>query len=108
MNSNPSSDSIERVLPLLDEDISSTAFQAALEELDASPALFESLMAVQFVKDALRGNCCPDRHYTAAIMRFIAVEEAERIAGDGTEAIDGQTQGRSQERIQEKTHEQWL
>ena len=100
MNSIPSSDSIERVLPLLDEDISTTAFQAAIEELDASPALFESLMAVQFVKDALQGNPCPDRHYTAAIMHFIAAEEAERIAGGGTEAIDERSQKRHRERTQ--------
>ncbi len=79
------SDSIERVLQLLEEDISGTAFQAAIEELDASPALFESLMAAQYVKDALQGNCCPDRHYTAAIMHFIAAAEAERAAECGTE-----------------------
>lgn len=85
MNFIPGSDNIERVLQLLEEDISDTAFQAAIEELEASPALFTSLMVVQFVKDALRGNCCPDRHYTATIMHFIAAAEAERTAECGTE-----------------------
>jgi hypothetical protein len=87
LNSIANSDSMEYVLQLLEEDISDTAFQAAIEELDASPALFESLVAVQFVKDALRGNCCPDRHYTAGIMRFIAAAEATRTAECGTERV---------------------
>ncbi|MBC7455523.1 MAG: hypothetical protein H7335_17895 [Massilia sp.] len=73
------------MLALLEEHMSITAFQVAIEELDASPALFESLMAVQFVKDALQGNDCPDRHYTAAIMRFIAAAEAGRGAECGSE-----------------------
>lgn len=68
---------MEAVLALLEEDISDTAFQTAMQALDASPALFESLLEAQFVRDALRGDC-PDQHRTAAIMHFIAAAEDER------------------------------
>jgi hypothetical protein len=85
LNSTAGSDSIEAVLALLEEDISDTAFQTAMQALDASPALFESLVEVQLVKDALRGSCYPDQHRTAAIMHFIAAAEAERGVEQGLE-----------------------
>ncbi|WP_426112365.1 hypothetical protein [Massilia sp. PWRC2] len=85
MNSIAASNNIESVLELLEEEMSVAAFQAAIEELDAAPVLIESLMAVQCVKDAMQGNCRPDRNYSAAIMQFIAAAEAGHAAECGTD-----------------------
>jgi hypothetical protein len=76
-------DQAEKVLSLLDDDGDVTTVNAVLETLHATPSLMGSLMAVQFVKDALNGNPCPDRHYTARIMRFIETSEAQRGHDDG-------------------------
>jgi hypothetical protein len=70
----------EKVLSLLDDDIDVASFDSALDELGANPLLMGSLMAAQFVRDALNGNPCPDRHYTARIMQFIAASELKPIA----------------------------
>lgn len=85
MNSTAGSNNIESVLELLEEDMGVAAFQTAIEELDAAPDSIDSLVAVQCVKDAVQGNCCPDRNYSAAIMQFIAAAEAARAAQCGTE-----------------------
>lgn len=73
-------DSTQRVLGLLDDEIDDAAFKTAIDELDASPELMDTLMTVQLVKDALKGNVCLDRKYTAGIMQFIAEAEAEAQA----------------------------
>lgn len=65
-----------KVLALLDDDTDIAAFESSLDALRATPSLMGSLMTAQFVKDALNGNPCPDRHYTRRIMRFIAAHEA--------------------------------
>jgi hypothetical protein len=70
----------EKVLSLLDDDIDVESFDSALDELGANPLLMGSLMAAQFVRDALNGNPCPDRHYTARIMQFIAASELTSMA----------------------------
>lgn len=79
----------EKVLSLLDDDIDVEAFESALDELSANPLLMGSLMEAQFVKDALNGNPCPDRHYSERIMKFIAMSElnsaeTKRDDADGT------------------------
>jgi hypothetical protein len=70
---------VEKVLSLLDDDIDVASFESALDELGANPLLMGSLMAAQFVKDALNGNPCPDRYYTARIMQFIAASELKPL-----------------------------
>jgi hypothetical protein len=70
----------EKVLSLLDDDIGVEFFDSAIDELGANPLLMGSLMAAQFVRDALNGNPCPDRRYTARIMQFIALSEVKPIA----------------------------
>ncbi|MBC7500415.1 MAG: hypothetical protein H7315_07950 [Herminiimonas sp.] len=78
----PDLESVATVATLLDENIDSSTFDAAIKELQTHPALMESLMAVQFVSDAMRGNPCPDKRYTFRIMRFIAEAENQRIADE--------------------------
>ena len=67
---------------MLEENIDLNKMNAALKELEMYPALMGSLTAVQFVKDALRGNPCLDKGYSAGIMQFIAVAEAKRMADE--------------------------
>lgn len=66
-----------QISALLDDDIAPSEFDAIFSSLTAEPALIESLRAQQYVRDALSGNSCPDRHYTERIMAFIAREEAK-------------------------------
>ena len=79
MKSEPIKDDVAKVAPLLEESTDYATFETALKTLDANPALMESLMTVQFVKDAMQGNPCPDMHYTARIMQYIADAERKRI-----------------------------
>jgi hypothetical protein len=62
----------------LDDETDAATLEATLGILRATPSLIGSLMAAQFVKDAINGNPCPDRHYTMRIMQFIAAAEARR------------------------------
>jgi hypothetical protein len=66
------------VQALIDDETDAATLDATLGILRAAPSLMGSLMAAQFVKDALNGNPCPDRHYTLRIMQFIAAAEARR------------------------------
>jgi hypothetical protein len=66
------------VQALLDDETDATALDSTLSTLRATPSLMGALTAAQFVKDALNGNPCPDRHYTLRIMQFIAAAEASR------------------------------
>jgi hypothetical protein len=66
------------VQALLDDETDAATLDATLGILQATPSLIGSLMATQFVKDAINGNPCPDRHYTMRIMQFIAAAEARR------------------------------
>jgi hypothetical protein len=63
---------------LLDDETDAAALDATLSTLRATPSLMGAFTAAQFVKDALNGNPCPDRHYTRRIMQFIAAAEASR------------------------------
>ena len=82
MKLDPNLELVSQVAALLDESIDPDQFDAALQQLDTNPALMESLMTVQFVKDAMQGNPCPDHRYTARIMQFIGKAEAQRTADD--------------------------
>ncbi len=82
MKPDPNLEMVSQVATLLDESIDPDQFDAAINQLAADPTLMESLMTVQFVKDAMRGNPCPDLRYTARIMQFIAKAEAQRIADE--------------------------
>lgn len=82
MKSGPNLETAATVAALLEESIDPGTFDAAIKQLEANPALMESLMAVQFVKDAIKGNPCPDKRYTAGIMQFIAEAEQRRIADE--------------------------
>ena len=82
MKPEPDLDSIAKSAILLEENTDPSMFDAAMLELEANPALMESLMAVQFVRDAVQGNPCPDKRYTAGIMQFIAEAERKRIADE--------------------------
>ena len=79
MKLDPNLEQIAEVSELLEENIDPSKFDAAIAKLEANPALMESLMAVQFVSDAVHGNSCPDKRYTARIMQFIAASEQRRI-----------------------------
>ncbi len=63
---------------LLDDNIAADEFETILVSLDAQPALIESFRAQQYVRDALTGNPCPDRHYTRRIMAYIAQAERDQ------------------------------
>ncbi|MEC5218715.1 hypothetical protein RCH09_003689 [Actimicrobium sp. GrIS 1.19] len=82
MKPTPNLEGIAIVATLLEESTDAITFNAAMLELGANPGLMESLMAVQFVKDAIQGNPCPDKRYTAGIMQFIAEAERKRIADE--------------------------
>jgi hypothetical protein len=60
---------------LLDDDVAPDEFNAIFDALKSEPKHIESFTAQQFVRDALAGNPCPDRHYTKRIMAFIARSE---------------------------------
>ncbi len=81
------SDRALSVLALLEDEIDSTTFDKAMAELGAHPNSMQSLTSVQFVKDALHGNTCPDRRYTARIMKFIAKAEAAGVVLDDLDEI---------------------
>lgn len=80
MKQEPNLESLAIVATLLEESTDSSTFDAAMLELGANPGLMESLTVVQFVIDAIQGNPCPDKRYTAGIMQFIAEAEGKRIA----------------------------
>lgn len=82
MKLDPNLELVAEVAALLEENIDPSKFDAAIKILEANPALMESLMAVQFVSDAVRGNACPDKRYTARIMQYIAAAEQQRIADE--------------------------
>ena len=82
MKSDPNLETVAMLATLLEENIDSDTFDAAIKQLETNPALMESLMAVQFVSDAIKGNPCPDKRYTARIMQFIADAEQRRIADE--------------------------
>lgn len=79
MKSEPKLEHVVAVAALLEENIDVASFNAALQELEMNPALMASLMSVQFVKDALHGNPCLDKQYTARILRYVAAAEKQRI-----------------------------
>ena len=85
MKLEPNLADVVKVATLLEESTDSDTFETALRTLDANPALMESLMAVQFVSDAMQGNPCPDKRYTARIMQFIADAERKRIADENSD-----------------------
>ena len=85
MKPDPSLESVVKVAALLEEKIDHNSFDAALNELKVNPALMGSLTAVQFVKDAIRGNPGPDKRYTTGIMQFIAEAEVRRIADENSD-----------------------
>jgi negative regulator of sigma E activity len=62
---------------LLDDEIETSEFDSALEAMRRQPALLESFREQQYVRDALRGNPCPDRHYSQRIMEYIARHEGK-------------------------------
>jgi hypothetical protein len=68
------------ILALLEDEIDLATFESAMEELVDYLTALHTLRAVQFVKDAMQGNLCPDRQYTARIMKFIAAAEAAGVA----------------------------
>ena len=82
MKLDPNLELVAEVAALLEESIDPSKFDAAIKKMEANPALMESLMAVQFVSDAVRGNVCPDKRYTARIMQFIATAEQRRTADE--------------------------
>lgn len=82
MKSDPQIELVSLVAALLDDQIDPSTFDAATKQMEANPALMESLMAVQFVKDAVQGNPCLDQRYTARIMQFIATAEKHRISSE--------------------------
>lgn len=82
MKQEPNLDSIATVATLLEESIDSSTLDSAMRELEADPGLMESLMVVQFVTEAIQGNPCLDKRYTAGIMQFIAEAERKRIADE--------------------------
>ena len=67
---------VAKVAALLEETTDPNEFDVAMQEIDANPDLMGSLMAVQFVRDAIQGNPTPDLRYTKAIMQYIADAEA--------------------------------
>lgn len=82
MKPDPNLEQIAKLATLLDESTDVNAFDDAMEQLELQPALMDSLMALQFVRDAMQGNPCPDKHYTARIMQFIAEAEQRRLADE--------------------------
>lgn len=64
---------------LLDDEIAPEEFNQLFATVSAkaasAPAVIESLRTQQYLRDALAGNACPDRHYTERIMAYIAREE---------------------------------
>lgn len=82
MKPEPNLEGVAKVVALLEESTDSSTFDAAMRELGANPALMESLMAVQFVRDAVKGNPSPDKRYTQRIMQFIAEAERKRVADE--------------------------
>jgi hypothetical protein len=66
---------------LLDDDIAPDEFDAIFDAVTTKPVLIESFRSQQYVRDALGGNACPDRHYTARIMAFIARAESKTRSG---------------------------
>ena len=82
MKSDPQIELVSQVAASLDDQIDPGSFDAEIKQMAANPALMESLMAVQFVKDAVQGNPCLDKRYTARIMQFIATAEAHRISSE--------------------------
>lgn len=85
MKPDPNLEQVAKVAALLEESIDPSEFDAAIARLEANPALMESLMAVQFVSDAVHGNPCPDKRYTARIMQFIAAAEQRRIDDEASD-----------------------
>lgn len=69
---------VTKLAVLLEESIDPGEFSVAMLQLEENPALMGSLMAVQFVRDAVQGNSTPDLRYTQAIVQFIAEAEARR------------------------------
>ena len=82
MKSDPQIELVSQVAALLDDQIDPSTFDAAMKQMEAIPALMGSLMAVQFVRDAIQGNPCLDKRYTARIMQFIATAEKHRTSSE--------------------------
>lgn len=82
MKSDATLESVCALTVLMEDDIDAAEFEVAMKELEENPALMESLMAVQFVRDAVQGNATPDLRYTQAIMQFIVKAEALRTMAD--------------------------
>jgi hypothetical protein len=77
--------SIEAVMPLLEDEVDVSVFDAAVAQLETDPALIDSLIAAQLARDALHGNPAPDRNYTLRIMKFIA--DAESTPDDDGKSV---------------------
>lgn len=73
---------VAKVAALLEETTDPTEFAVAMQEINANPELMGSLVAMQFVRDAVRGNPTPDLRYTEAIMQYIADAEAKPAADE--------------------------
>lgn len=82
MKSDAKLESVTKLAVLLEENIDPGEFSVAMKQLEDNPALMGSLMAVQFVRDAVQGNSTPDLRYTQAIMQFIAEAETRRTTAE--------------------------
>ena len=85
MKPDPNLELVAEVAALLEESIDPNDFDAVIKKLETNPALMGSLMAVQFVSDAVHGNPSPDKRYTARIMQYIAAAEQRRIDDEASD-----------------------